>query len=100
MNRLISIAFIFCISLISCGDDVECTAEAFNSETSAIFNRLQTAVSTYNMDPTEDNCKEFKKVAEEYLDAVESYQDCTELPANDLQQALENAQSIVAQADC
>ena len=88
------------IFFTSCGDDVECTAEAFNAETQSEVIKYNSTVDTYNSDPTEDNCKELRKAAENFLETVESYGECTELDQDGYQQTLDNARAIVSGLPC
>ncbi len=62
----------------SCGSGKDCVVENFNTDINAAVDNLNAAISTYNRDPSNANCENMQKAANEYLDEVEAYSDCAE----------------------
>jgi len=94
---LIILSFAF---ITSCGSDVDCDVNAFNNDIQSEFSKLESAANVYAQDPTDDNCKKFKDAAEDYLDAIESYGDCTEFDQVQYQEALQQARDNLNQVVC
>jgi hypothetical protein len=93
----ILLSFLF---LASCGDDVTCDANNFNSDVQAQFAKLDNAATVYTQDPTDDNCKKLRKEAEKYLEIVESYGVCTEFDQAQYQTSLQTARDNLNQVQC
>lgn len=100
MKQSIIIFFLASLFVISCGDSVDCDANSFANDVNPEIDELNATGAIYAQDPTEDNCKEFKKAAENYLEAVEKYGDCTELDQTTYQQQLQSAQDAVSSVSC
>ena len=94
---LLSVVAIF---LASCGSDVECTVEDFNSKTQAQVNALNSAIDAYNMDNTDDLCNRVKDEANAYIDLLRDFQDCEELNGSDLTTGIQNTQDLLSQLPC
>ena len=88
--------------MTSCGDDdpKDCTAAQFNSEVNATITALNTAAQTWANDPTSENCNKYKDAANDYLDAVESFDGCAGLNQADFESALNQARDAVAAIAC
>lgn len=84
--KLLKLSFLLVLFLglfSSCGDDeddavVDCAnanatfATAFSEE----LNNINEVSTEYAMNPTTENCNAFKNAYNDYLDAIEAYEDC------------------------
>ena len=95
--------FAICLVTTSCGDDepdVDCTSNNFVTVINALVNDVNSAVATYNNDPTSENCEALKQAARDYLDGVEDFSDCTELDQTQFNDQLQQARDAVDTINC
>lgn len=94
--------WVICIILLfaACSDDVDCDANAFTSDLNAEIQNVNDVGVIFVNDPTEDNCKAYLKAAEQYLDAVEKYENCPDIDQGQFTQQLTQAREVLAQIDC
>jgi hypothetical protein len=103
MKYFFGLVFFLLVGLFSScgGDDIsDCTAAGFNEKVNATINDLNAAGTKWANDPTESNCKDYKKAADKYLDAVEDFDGCADISQADYDQALDNARAAVASITC
>ena len=105
--RLLAIACLFGSSVLftHCGDDnggADCTAAQFNSEVNDAIDKVNQAGMIYAMDPTTDNCNDFKDAANDYIDAVEDFEDCAGIGISQAEynQAIDAARQAVNSIPC
>jgi len=91
------------IGMTSCGDDepdVDCTSTNFANTINALINDLNAAVTTYNNDPSSANCQALKDAANDYLDGVESFDDCADIDQTQFNDQLDQAREAVNTINC
>jgi len=89
--------------MTSCGDDepeIDCTSNNFVNTINALINDLNTAVTTYNNDPSSANCQALKDAANDYLDGVEAFDDCADLDQTQIDAQLQQARDAVDMINC
>lgn len=93
---------IFAIGCSSSSDDVgNCTtqfSESFEDELATV----SAASTAYGMDPTSENCEAFKQAYKDYLDALETWEDCANInnQVTQWQQAIDAAQMAADNIVC
>ena len=93
-------AFILLVTIFACGEDVDCDPNTFASEINAEVAEVNRIGEIFINDASEENCQAYKKAAEDYLDAVEKYENCTEVDANQFQQQLTQARELLSIIPC
>lgn len=79
-----------------------CTG-AWASDLADEANAMISAAQVYASTPTPANCNAYKDAAQDYLDALEPYGNCTTLTGQDRvdwQNAVDNAQQSIDNMDC
>jgi len=74
----IFIAAILSFGLTSCGDDIECTETAINAAIQAEVNNVNQATTTFNNDPTSDNCGALLDALDQLIDEFRDLEDCAD----------------------
>ncbi|MDF1696077.1 MAG: hypothetical protein P1U56_09610 [Saprospiraceae bacterium] len=99
MKNILSALLLSVFFLMSCGDDaVDCNNTNFVTEVNASIEAYNAAVTAYTNDPTSDNCEAIKTAAQDYLDAVQQFEDCTDI--TDYQAQVTAAQDAINSINC
>lgn len=82
-TKLLMIAFLMMATLVACNkdDDDDDGVRCGPNWTPAVeleeeINALSEAAQTYGMDPSTENCEDYKQAILNYLDAIRSWEDC------------------------
>jgi len=84
----------------SCGSDVECTVEDFNTMTAAQLSALNSAIDALNANNSDDTCNAVRDEAESYIDLLNDFQDCEELAGADVATAISTTQDLLTSLPC
>ncbi len=88
------------VAICSCGSDVDCDPNSFAADVNAEVDKVNAIGVDFANDPSEENCKSYKKAAEEYLDAVEAYKNCDGIDQNQFSQQLSQARQLLDIIPC
>ena len=101
MKRLLTLLIITTLlSFLSCGDSVDCSVMGFNTAVNDEITKFNEAIVFYNDNPVVENCEAVREAANNYFDVVESFRDCSSIPASDFNMALQDAQDAVDSVFC
>ena len=104
MKKLLGLFFVLStFTFIACGDDdpiVDCTPTNFSTEVNSAIDNLNAAITAFNNENSVENCNAARTAANNYLATVESFDECTEIAAQDFSSALEDARDAVATINC
>ncbi len=100
MKYIIFLSLSILFVLTSCGDDADCTEAGVDQEQANFNTSLDLLISTYNTDPSEDNCKKLKEESEEFIEFLEGLRTCADIDQNSLESAISQAESNLINIPC
>ncbi len=108
--KLFYYVVLFCLltTVVSCGNDddggpgVGCNSIALNERFADEITAVSNASSAYAMDPTPANCQSFKDAYNDYINALDAYENCavTLNQRAEWEQALDAARSSLNSIVC
>ena len=78
-KRIILLSLLFVGMLYSCGgdDDVDCEdLGAVQITINSSADRVNQAVDVFNADPSDDNCEDLAGALRDFIETLESFQEC------------------------